>query len=223
MKRLLLALMCFCMLLSMASVIEAEYTQERVIELPQDQGMWYVSLFGDSADPQYRKLQQWFQANKGLVSLRGQVHYNEYTIDTARFQRYAESLPSLPCLRIQNSQGSVISEFWSDYIPKSSAALLNGIAQDLQGKTSFRFVIHHRRYHCPDRQPSPEPTPPTTPPASPLAPILDTPPVIDEPELEEPNFPWLLILVAVVIGAGIGFAGGYKKEHIDQLDTQKKL
>ena len=205
------------MLSSTVFAADAEYAQERVVELPQDQGMWYVSLFGDSTDPQYRKLQQWFQADKGLASLRGQVHYNEYTIDTARFQRYAESLPSLPCLRIQNSQGTVISEFWSDYIPKSSALLYQGIAEDLQGKASFRFVIHHRRYHCPDRQVEPLPATPSQP-----APILDTPPVIDEPEPKKPGIPWLLVGLAIVVGAGVGVANGYKKEHIDQPKAVQK-
>lgn len=221
MKRLFLILMCFCMLTSVAFATDngVEYTQERVIELPQDQGMWYVSLFGDSADPQYRKMQEWFKVDKGLASLRGQVHYNEYTTDTARFKRYAESLPTLPCLRIQNSKGTVISEFWLGYIPKSSTALLTGIAQDLQGKTSFRFVIHRRRYHCPDRQPPPAPPAP----APDKLPIVDTPPVLEEPEPEKPGLPWLLILASLAVGAGLGFAGGYKREHIDQPEAPTKL
>lgn len=218
MIRMFLILTCFCMLTSAAFA-----TQERVIELPQDQGMWYVSLFGDPADPQYRKMQQWFKDDKGLARLRSQVHYNEYTTDTARFKRYADSLPTLPCLRIQNSKGTVMSEFWSGYIPKSSSALLSGISQDLQGKTSFRFVIHRRRYHCPGPQPAPAPAPAPPSPTPDKPPVLDTPPVLEEPESEEPGFPWLVALAAAAIGAGIGFASGYKKEHIDQPDVQTKL
>jgi hypothetical protein len=216
MKRLFLALLCFCMLFSFASA--AEYTQERVINLPQDQGMWYMSLYGDPANPQFKQLQEWLRTNQGLASLRSQVHYNEYTTRSPRFNRYAATLPSLPCLRIQNSKGKVVSEFWGDYIPRSSSALYRGVCEDIQGKTSFRFVIHHRRYHCPGPSPEPAPTPPEVP-----VPIVDTPPVIEEPEPEKPGIPWLLVGLAVLIGGGIGIGSGYKREHIDQPTAPTKL
>ena len=55
MKQLFLLLSCLLILCSpfAATVAMAEYTQERVVSLPQDQGKWYVSIFGDTVDPQF--------------------------------------------------------------------------------------------------------------------------------------------------------------------------
>ncbi len=194
-----------------------KHTQERVITLPQDQGKWYVSLFGDSTDPKYQRLQQWFKTHEGLSDLRGQVHYNEYATDTTRYQRYTEQMPGLPCVRVQNSKGSVRAEFWADYIPLTGEALFTGIKADLRDETRQR-----RRRLCPCPSPDPVPTPEPTP----DVPFNDGPPVFDEPEPEpEPetsSFPFLLALAALAVGLGVGVTQGYRKERLDAASPKQK-
>ncbi len=195
-----------------------KHTLERVITLPQDQGKWYVSLFGDSTDPQYQRLQQWFETHKGLSNLRTQVHYNEYATDVTRYQKYAEQMPGLPCVRVQNSKGNVRSEFWADYLPLTGEALFVGIKADLRDETRQR-----RRRLCPSPEPEPTPEPMPGP-----APIPDGPPVFDEPEPEpEPEeeasgFPWLIAIAALAIGIGIGVTQGYRKERLDAVSPKQK-
>ena len=219
MKQLFLVLSCLLILCSpfAATVATAEYTQERVVSLPQDQGKWYVSIFGDTADPQFQKLQGWFQSNPGLSNIREQVHFNVYPTDSARYQRYARTLPGYVCVRVQNSKGSVLSEYWDEYLPSSGDLLYQGIALDIQKKTGFRFIIHHRRYHCPGPNPNPNPVPVP----APVEPV-DDPPVLDA-KPEEPGFPWMIAALAAVLGAGLGVGQGYKKEHIDAPSPAKAL
>ena len=210
MKHILLSLVC---LLSMSSGVFAiqngvKHTQERVITLPQDQGKWYVSLFGDPNDPKFQLLQQWFQLHSGLDNLRGQTHFNVYPTTSTRYQRYAKTLPGLPCIRVQNSEGVVASEFWNEYIPMSGESLYQGIRGDLQDKASWGCL---RRRRC---RPKPQPTPEPVPTPEPILAPVDTPPVL-APEPQKPSFPWLLAVLSALAGGGLGVAQGYKNEHID--------
>jgi hypothetical protein len=224
MRTLLLVLVC--LLAFPASILanataDAEYgvkyTQERLITLPQDQGRWYVSLFGDLADPKFQSLQKWFASHDGLVNLRNQVHYNEYSVHTVRYQRYAKGLPATPCIRVQNSRGVVTSEFWSEYIPLSAESLYRGIREDLRDEASWGCLRRRRCRPCPSPRPQPQPQPQ---PISPdPEPIKDDPPVFaDDPKPEpekESGFPWLLALVAGLIGGGVGVGQGFKEELLD--------
>lgn len=212
MNRLLL-IFCF---LSFAQVAFANEVvelgaEQRVITLPQDQGRWYVSLFGDVNDAEFQLLRQWFCSHPGLKSLGDQTHFNVYTNAGKRYQRYAKTLPGLPCVRVQNSEGVVTSEFWGEYLPKSSEALFQGIHGDLQNKTGQNCL----RLRCrprPEPTPEPEPGPLPTPEPEPL----DTPPLLEpQPQPQETDFPWLLAVLSALAGGGIGVAQGYKKEHID--------
>lgn len=221
MRILLLVLVCLLALpttlLAAETVADADcgvmYTQERV-SLPQDQGKWYVSVFGDPTDSQFQKLQQWFKSNAGLTSLRGQVHYNVYASNTLRFKRYAKDMPGLPCVRVQNSRGEMASEFWAEHIPWSAASLYNGICKDLQEETSciglraWREKLRKRRCPGPHPGPNPEPVPEPEP-----EPPADDPPVL-EPEPEPASgLVWLLYVAAVCLGGGIGVAQGWKSER----------
>jgi hypothetical protein len=192
-----------------------KYAQERVITLPQDQGQWYVSIFGDSADSQFKKLQQWFETHPGLDNLRGQVHFNVYSLNSIRYRRYAKDMPGLPCVRVQNSKGGVISEFWADYIPLTSESLYNGIRGDLQDEASGGKWVDRRDHRLHRRCPGPHPCPNPAPGPVIVPTPVDDPPVL-EPEPEpKAGFPWLLALVAAIAGGGIGVGTGFKKEHID--------
>lgn len=222
MRTVLLVLVCFFALptsvlaadLSADAAYGVKHAQERVITLPQDQGKWYVSLFGDPTDLQYQRLQKWFQSHSGLTHLRGQVHYNEYSSKSTRYQRYAKSMPGLPCVRVQNSKGVVTSEFWSKYIPLTGEALFNGIKGDLRDGTSWGMTGQRNRLRC---RPKPTPPAPLEPPTPPVEPI-DNPPNLEpepEPESEKSGFPWLLALTAAIIGGGVGVGQGFKGEHLD--------
>jgi len=220
MKRLLATLMIIVTLGSLLAlpcvIFAGDNVQERVLTLPQDQGTWYLSLFGNPADEKFQELQGWFKSDKGLVKLKGQVRYNEYYPGQLRYQqRYATGMPGLPCVRLQNEKGLVTSEFWAEYIPLSSAALYRGIREDLQDKASWGCL---RRRRCPYKQP-PAPQPPLPPVVVPEPPV--GPPVLDpeldpEPEPEESNL-WMLLVVLGALGGGaLGFAQEYKAEHLDK-------
>ena len=220
MKQLFLVLSCLLILYSLfaVTVAMAEYTQERVVSLPQDQGKWYVSIFGDTADLQFQRLQAWFQNDPGLSNIREQVHFNVYPTTSAHYQRYARTLPGYVCVRVQNSKGSVLSEYWDEYLPSSGDLLYQGIALDIQKKTGFA-IIHRLRDHCPGPNPNPNPVPVPVPA---LVEPMDDPPVLDA-KPEEPVFPWMIAVLAAALGVGLGVSQGYKKEHIDALSPTKAL
>jgi len=214
MKRILLTLTCL-----LAFAVSAFATEERMVNLPQDQGAWYLTVFGESEDAKFVELQSWLATDKGLVKLKSQVRFNKYTTDQVRYQRYAKDVPGLPCLRLQNEKGLVVSEFWGSNIPTTSATLYRGIKGDLQDKTSWGCL---RRRRCPEPEPKPEPpAPPVVVPEPPVGPpVLDE----DEPEPEESNLWMLLVVLAALGGGAYGFVEGYKAEREDQASpTSSKL
>jgi hypothetical protein len=215
-------LLCLVFLATPALAAEPVYgvngTQERVITLPQDQGQWYVSVFGNLTDTKYKQVKEWFRSHPGLINLRGQVHYNEYIENGPRYQRYAKTMPGLPCIRVQNSKGKVISEFWGEYIPLSSASLYRGICKDMSKVKAVKTggpLRCLKRKCCPNRNPpEPEPTPEPTP-------TTDTPPVVDTPPVTQGSFPWLLLGLSIVTGGGIGVAQGYREQHYPKPKSLK--
>ena len=187
--------------------------EERVINLPQDQNQWYVSLFGDTADPRFRELQGWFQNHAGLKHLRGQVHWNVYATDSVRYKRrYAKSMPGLPCVRVQTHQGVTASEFWGDYIPMTADGLYNGIRGDISDKASWGCLRRRRCRPSPDNEPCPVPTPEPEPvePDNGQKPILP-PEVTPAPMSGLP--PWWLLIGLAVTGAGAGVAAQWKETY----------
>ncbi len=207
MKRILLTLMCL-----LAFSVSAFAAEERMLSLPQDQGAYYLTIFGEPTDSEYIQLKSWIVSDKGLAKLKSQVRYNEYQPDQIRYQRYAADMPGLPCIRLQNEKGLVVSEFWDENIPSTSLALYQGIKGDLQDKTSWGCL---RRKRCPkpNPEPKPEPKPPVVVPEPPVG-----PPVLDDPD-EQPkeSYLWLiLVALAILIGGGAGVAQGYKAEHMDK-------
>jgi hypothetical protein len=208
MKRILLTLVCL-----LAFSVSAFATEERV-NLPQDQGAWYLTIFGDDG-----QLQTWLKTDVGLAKLKSQVRFNEYTTNQLRYQRYAKDMPGLPCIRLQNEKGLVVSEFWGDNIPTTSAALYRGIKGDLQDKTSWGCL---RRRRCPAPKREPEPTKP------PVIVPVDTPvgpPVLDEePEEPKESRMWILLVALGALAGGVfGFYQGYKAEHMDKASPPSKL
>ena len=211
MKQVLLTLMCL-----LAFAVSAFATEERVLTLPQDQGAWYLTVFGEAEDAKFVELQSWLATDKGLVKLKSQVRFNEYTTDQVRYQRYVKNMPGLPCIRLQNEKGLVVSEFWGDNIPMTSGALYHGIKGDLQDKTSWGCL---KRRRCPKPEPKPEPPPPVEPVEPPVG-----PPVLEpEPEPEESKL-WILLMVLGALGGGaFGFVQEYKAEHMKPGPKLSKL
>jgi len=191
--------------------------QERVLTLPQDQMTLYLTIFGDTNDPMFQKLKAWVNTDEGLASLKRQVHYNEYTTDQVRYNRYTESMPGLPCIRVQNGKGVVTSELWNSYIPMTSEALFQAICGDIKDETSWGCLRRRRNDRCkpnPEPQPIPEPQPQPNPPDLPVGPPdIVTP---DTPEPEAPGFPWFLTALSAMLGGGFGFVQSYRKEHMDK-------
>jgi len=211
MKRILLTLACL-----LAFAVSATATEERMLTLPQDQGAWYLTTFGESSDVKFQQLQSWLKSDEGLTKLRSQVRFNEYTTDQVRYQqRYAADMPGLPCIRLQNERGIVVSEFWGENIPTTATELYQGIKGDLQNKTSWGCIRRHRQNKlCPFKQhpaPQPPPPPPVVEPEPPVG-----PPVLEPEEPKESQAWLLLVALAALIGGGFGFVEGYKAEHVDQ-------
>ena len=187
--------------------------EEQVIQLPTDAGKWYVSLFGDPDDPRFRELQEWFQSHEGLAHLREQVHWNIYTTDSVRYkQRYAKSMPGLPCVRVQTHQGVTASEFWADYIPMTAAGLYNGIREDISDKASWGCLRRRRCRPCPNNEPCPAPEPEPAPILEPAEPIEEQAPILP-PEPKSGLPPWWAIVGLGVLGAGAGVAAKWKETY----------
>jgi hypothetical protein len=184
-----------------------------MLSLPQDQGTWYLTVFGEAEDAKFVELQTWLATDKGLVKLKSQVRFNKYTTDHVRYQRYVKDMPGLPCIRLQNELGMVVSEFWGANIPSASETLYRGIKGDLQDKTSWG---------CLKRRGCPKPKPPVEPPAPvivvPEPPV--GPPVLDPPEEPEESNLWLLLVVLGALGGGAyGCVEGYKAERVDKAGS----
>lgn len=197
-----------------ADVYGAKNSQDRVVNLPQDAGRWYVTLFGDVANAKYQEVKGWLQTNPQLKHLVSQCHFNEYATTDIRFlERYAATMPGLPCIRLQSSGGQVVSEWWGHYIPATPQGLYAGIRDDLLNPEHFNRCPLRRP--CPKPQPHPEPEPKPEPKPEP---IIDTPPVIDPPPVEPTPEPaksklppcWAL-LGAVLVGSLAGVVQEWQK------------
>ena len=213
MKRFLTA---FALILSMTCVIATctaaepamradaaygvSYAQEQVVQLPQDQGKSYLTVFGIEGEARYEQVKSWIASDPQLAALKSQTTYNTYRTDSVMFrERYAQGVASTPCVRLQKADGTVIYEASGFGIPMSAEGLYNGMAEGCR---------KHRHCHpCPQPAPvTPAPTPVTPAPQ----PIVKPQPVVHE-------FPtlgvWLaLISCGVLAGGGVAFATCFKKD-----------
>jgi hypothetical protein len=193
-----------------------------MLTLPQDQGAWYLTVFGEAGDAEFQQLQEWLKTDEGLTKLKSQVRFNKYTTDQVRYQRYVETMPGLPCIRLQTEKGLVVSEFWGDNIPGTSNALYRGIKGDLKDKTSWGCL---RRRRCPAPKPKPNPKPPVVvPDEKPVEPPVGPPVLDEEPDEPEESRMWILLTILGALGGGaFGFYQEYKAEHMDKASPPSKL
>lgn len=174
------------------------YTQEQIVTLPQDQGRWYLSIFGNEGEVRFEGLKSWFANDAQLQGIRTQAHYNTYRADSTMFaQRYAQST-NVPCVRLQDSTGAVVFEATGNEIPISAQALYN----------SMTTACRRRCNPCPQPQPVKPPVQPTpTPTPTPVAP--KPPALSDVPSTAL----WMgVIFGGLLIGAGAGLVGKLKEE-----------
>lgn len=171
------------------------YAQEQVVQLPQDQGKWYLSLFGNEGETKYETLKSWFSTDAQLQGIRTQAHYNTYRADSTMFaERYATST-TVPCVRLQDASGTVVFQAVGEAIPMSAQALYN----------SMNDACRRRCRPCPQPTPTPQPTPnPVKPPVTP------TPPAVSD-------FPsaglWsLTVALGLLFGGSAGLAKKLKEE-----------
>ena len=193
MKLSLKAFLVFVFLLLVVSICRS--AEERVINLPEDGGKWYVSIVGIPQNAQYQDLLKWFDS-KPLLSLKEKTHFNVVTPDMAIFaDRYKKNVKALPTVRVQDNDGAVIFESAGDQLPGSATSLYAAIA-DSVSKSEARLRRQHQQPQPETTKPQPNADPDPAP--APLdnggAPILDP---------QEPDAP----IVAVWLVIGLFVAG----------------
>jgi hypothetical protein len=169
------------------------YAQEKVVTLPQDQETPYLTLFGDRNDPKFREMVKWFDTNETLVGIKTQTHWNVIYVDSAMYrERYAVTVPALPCVRLQAvGEDQPVAEYSGVNVPMTADAMAKGLNSTASSAECFR-----RRHCCPQPQPQPIHVDPPTPPLPP------TPPPAPKPH----DFTWLLLGVLALVGGALGAA-----------------
>ncbi len=207
MKRLLLALCLVFAALApcFADTVNGVLAEERVINLPNDQGKWYISVVGDSKNAQYQTILKWFETDASLYKLKRQVHFCQIASNTAIYrERYSPNVKGLPTVRLQTHQGIVIYEAAGDNLPFTPEGLYGAMAGNVY-KVQRRLLLPWRRNHV---HPNPCPTPGPEPILDPEPqPIDDGGAPIFEPVPSQSSLPPLwLMLVALAISATAGVA-----------------
>lgn len=169
------------------------YAEEKVVALPQDQETPYLTLFGERNDPKFRAMVKWFDTNETLVGIKNQTHFNVIYTDTAMYHdRYASTMPALPCVRLQAvGENDPVAEYSGAGVPMTADALARGLNTTATSAECFR-----RRNCCPQPQPQP---PHVDPPPQPLPPV--TPPPVPKRDVT-----WVLLGVLAAIGLSVGAA-----------------
>jgi hypothetical protein len=205
MKRVLLVLLIGLPAVAYADtrVYGVKPVQERVINLPQDQGVYYLTVFGQAGEPRYEQVRSWFQSHAGLANAAAQTKFNTIGADSVMFaERYARTVRQTPCVRLQTASGEVVFEISGADIPMSAEALHSAMAASCLrwGRKNY-----HYHYQCPvEPQPQPAPQPPQPVPQPAPQPVPK--PVNDLP-------PWWLLLIPAALGAGVGLVEKYHAVH----------
>jgi hypothetical protein len=175
MKPLILTLLLTCSVQAATWQADPEhgvkYTREQV-ELPADQGKWYLTTFGTSPE-----INCWFDNHDQLSRLKSQTHFATIQPTSAVYRARYQSTTPTPCIRLQAPDGTTVYQATGQQIPLSADALANGINK------------HIRRF-CPDGNcPLPKPEDP------PAQPLDHTGP----PDAKPPDGPTIGILTALIL------------------------
>lgn len=203
-------------------------TQERVVNLPNDSGKWFISIAGNRGDRRYDILLNWFDTSAKLNKFKVQVHFWKVDSNTPLYQRrFAPNTKVLPVVRVQKPDGTVVYQTSGVNIPTNALGLYSEIAKAVNTSQcpDGRCPIRPRPKPRPDPQPEPQPKPQPTPspePAPDQAPVVpdtvpDTAP--DAPVIDKTadGIPTALIVAAVIacvmIGGAIGLVVQWKKTY----------
>ena len=201
---------------SIAGGAEIE-ARERVFDLPQDEGKWFVSVVGEKEDERYNIMLSWFGSNADLAEMKSQVHFHEIIKDSIAFkERYAKNVSKFPTIRVQKANGYVVYEASGDAIPDTAARLLAGVGRAtlLAGGPIFNrdgrifpvFPIFRRpflpyRYRQEELRRLREDCDTCPPPVLPPMNIE-----IPRPPVDKGTSPW--VAVSLIIASFLGGAGG---------------
>ncbi len=185
--------------------------EERIINLPNDQAKWYVSVVGNSSDVNYQKVISWFNTDAKLKKLKDQVHFCPVAKGTAIYDsRYAKNVTELPTIRVQRADGEVIYEAYGNNIPMSADGLNNAIAEQVM---PWRKRMEDKCGPRPCPSPNPNPSPPVDPEPQPIidgeVPDMDVPPRRGKPTV----IVVLLLIASTVIGGITGLAVEWSKSR----------
>jgi len=233
MKELLLSVLCLLAVCAavvpcLGDTVNGVLAEERVVNLPQDQNKWYVSVVGNATDPRYNDIVGWFNTNPSLKKLRDQVHFCPVTSNTGIYQeRYAANVKGLPTVRVQKPDGTVVYEAAGKNLPMTAEGLYGAIAGAVNTAQGIRPILPWRRdmeRRCPGPGPCPTPYPQPNPDPQPdpdPQPIDDGgPPLVDPQPVAEG---WPLWGLALLVNGGflIGLAAGYGRKLAAKLRNVK--
>jgi len=198
-------LLCIAILLCAAPIYAENFprgviAEERIINLPNDQAKWYISVIGRKDDANFHKLVKWFETNEKLAKLKDQVHFCPVTFGSAIYEaRYASNVTALPMIRMQKSDGTKVYEVSGTKIPMSAEGLNGAMAE------SVRPVLPWRKKNaCPCPSPVPVPEPDLDPEPQPID--DGAMPFIDEPVSR--GVPTGICVVTLVLSVLVGGTGG---------------
>jgi hypothetical protein len=227
MNKLLLCLLCALALFAavvpcFADTVNGVLAEERVVNLPNDQGKWYISVVGDSNDARYNEILNWFDNNPNLAKLKDQVQFCPVTSDTAIYkERYAPNVAGLPTVRMQQPDAVVVYEAAGKDLPMTAAGLNGALAGAVGKAQGLRPILPWRR-DTDNRlnnleRPKPQPQPNHDPEPQPIN--DGGKPEVVNPDLAEPESVLPGWLVVPIGGAGflVGFCLGYGKKLKEKL------
>jgi len=120
--------------------------EQRVVNLPNDQGKWYISVVGNANDTAYTRVLDWFEANVSLKGLKNKVHFCPVTAGTPIYQeRYAANVKGLPTVRVQKPDGTVVYEASGKNLPMTAEGLYGAIAGAVNTAQGIRPILPWRR------------------------------------------------------------------------------
>lgn len=177
--------------------IAAPLTEDRIIELPADSGIWHTLLFvhdGWQAHEDCRRLVAWFDTEPGLVSLKSQTKFWVYTESNPYYrQHFAGTLHALPAVRVQNAEGYLIYQASGRNIPRGPADLRRAITREVRAKCPGPYCF-------PDQRPAPDSVPPE--PAPDVIPDSVAPAPEPEENAKEEDDNSIFTLLAALAGGG---------------------
>lgn len=139
---------------------------DRIIDLPQDQGAWFTSIFTSDAwktMPAERRVVDWFARDPDLSRLKAQTHFHHYTPANSLYDRYTGlTATGIPAVVVQDAAGQVVFKASGSNLPEEPGRLVRAIRDAVRAR-------------CPELGPCPKPTPP-----SPVAPDPDGKPSVPD-------------------------------------------